>query len=197
YNLELSECSLPSFCAYFANSGQGYIVDNAGNCMSVEDVENACAEMGDCNLTTIWNGTSWSNGEPTITTKAIIDGALTLTSDIETCELEVTANGSLTIPATKTFTVKGQVVNNSTSNDFVIANNGILLQIDDVENQGMITVERASSPMYRLDYTIWSSPVSGMLLKDLSNVSISGGSGTLWNRVYTLGDNVWNQVWAT
>src|SRR5690606_24859113 len=97
----------------------------------------------------------------------------------------------------RSFTVKGKVINNSNATDFKIASNGILLQIDDVENQGAIRVERESSPMYRLDYTIWSSPVSGMLLRDLSEVSPSGGSGTLWNRVYTLGDNAWNQVWAS
>src|SRR5690606_9763305 len=197
YNWALSECNLPSFCAYFANSGQGDIYANTGNCMSVEYVEEACTQMGSCYFTTTWTGTSWSNGEPNMTTKAIIDGALTLTSDLTACELEVTENGSLTISANKTFTVKGQVINNSTSNDFVIESNGILLQIDEVENQGAITVERASTPMYRLDYTIWSSPVSGMLLRDFSDVSIAGGSGTLWNRVYTLGDNAWDQVWAS
>src|SRR5690606_9350997 len=197
YNSELSECNLPSFCAYFANSGQGDIYGNIGNCMNIEDVEEACSELGGCNVTTTWNGTSWSNGEPAITTKAIIDGALILTSDLTACELEVTENGSLVIPTGRSFTVKGQVINNSSSDDFVIESNGILLQIDNVENQGAITVERESSPMYRLDYTIWSSPVSGMLLRDFSDVSISGGSGTLWNRVYTLGDNAWDQVWAS
>src|SRR5690606_5840344 len=51
--------------------------------------------------------------------------------------------------------------------------------------------------MKRLDYTLWSSPVSGMLLKNFSDVSPTGGSGTLWNRVYTLGATAWNKVWET
>src|SRR5690606_14598061 len=150
-----------------------------------------------CPASTIWTGVSWSSGEPNDSKKAIIDGALYLSTDLTACELEVTANGSLTIPSNRSFTVKGKVINNSNATDLKIASNGILLQIDDVENQGAIRVERESSPMYRLDYTIWSSPVSGMLLRDLSEVSPSGGSGTLWNRVYTLGDNAWNQVWAS
>src|SRR5690606_19410327 len=64
-------------------------------------------------------------------------------------------------------------------------------------NTGEITVLRNSSPMKRLDYTLWSAPVSGMLLKDFSDVSPTGGNGTLWNRVYTLSESSWDQVWAT
>src|SRR5690606_5230374 len=173
----------------FQRTGGGGIANIMG--ISIEN-----SIISTCAASTTWTGT-WSNGEPDATTKAIIDGALTLTSDLTACELEVTENGSLTIPANKTFTVKGQVINQATSDDFVIKSDGILLQTDEVENQRAITVERASSPMYRLDYTIWSSPVSEMLLRDFSNVSVSGGSGTLWNRVYTLGDNAWNQVWAS
>src|SRR5690606_34402689 len=37
----------------------------------------------------------------------------------------------------------------------------------------------------------------GMKLKNFSDVSPSGGAGTLWNRVYTLGEASWDQVWAT
>src|SRR5690606_13273600 len=150
-----------------------------------------------CVTTTTWNGSSWSNGTPTLSKKAIINGTLILNTDYEACELEVTSNGKLTIPANHSFTVKGKVTNNASVADFVVANNGVLLQIEEGENEGEITVLRNSNPMKRLDYTLWSAPVSGMLLKNFSDVSPAGGDGTLWNRVYILGDNVWNQVWTS
>src|SRR5690606_20647119 len=55
-----------------------------------------------------------------------------------------------------------------------------------------------SNPMFRLDYTLWSSPVADMRLVDFSDVSPTSpaaGNGTLWNRVYTLGEDAWEQVW--
>src|SRR5690606_24920957 len=151
--------------------------------------------VNNCNEITTWNGTSWSNGYPDVTKKAIIDGDLELNNNVSTCELEVTQSGKLTIPANITLTVKGQVVNNAMAADFVVANDGMLIQIDDVENQGTITVLRNSNPMKRLDYTLWSSPVENMMLKNFSQVSPNGGTGTIWNRVYTLGQNAWEQVW--
>src|SRR5690606_9800404 len=57
-----------------------------------------------------------------------------------------------------------------------------------------------SNPMFRLDYTLWSSPVADMRLVDFSDVSPTSpaaGNGTLWNRVYTLGETAWEQVWST
>lgn len=147
-----------------------------------------------CLAYTIWSSGSWSNGVPNDTKKAIIDGDFTLNTDLTACELEVTENGSLTIGSGRSFTIIGKITNNATKNDFVVENNGILLQVDDEENEGEITVIRNSNPMFRLDYTLWSSPVD-MLLKDFSEVSPSGGYGTLWNRVYTLGAEQWEQVW--
>jgi hypothetical protein len=153
------------------------------------------ALSNDCSVSTTWNGTTWSNGNPDITKKAIIDGLLVMNTDLSACELEVTENGKITIPADRTLTAKGQVINHATATDFVVANDGMLIQIDDVENQGAITVLRNSNPMKRLDYTLWSSPVEGMLLKNFSQVSPAGGTGTIWNRVYTLGELAWEQVW--
>jgi len=150
-----------------------------------------------CPVSTTWNGGSWSNGLPDVNKKAIINGTLVLNADLTACELEVTENGILTIPANRSFTVKGKVINNAAAANFVVASDGMLIQLDDVENEGDITVLRNSTPMKRLDYTLWSSPVEGMLLKDFSEVSPSGGYGTLWNRVYTLGETAWEQVWAT
>ncbi|MFA7444872.1 MAG: choice-of-anchor Q domain-containing protein [Flavobacteriaceae bacterium] len=150
-----------------------------------------------CSASTTWNGTSWSNGEPDYNIQAIIDGDLVISYELDACEVVVTPNGSLRVLTEAVLYTDWSVTNLATADDFVIENNGALIQWEDVENDGAITVQRETSPMFRLDYTLWSSPVSGMLLKDFSDVSPSGGNGTLWNRVYELGAAAWEQVWAT
>ena len=49
-----------------------------------------------------------------------------------------------------------------------VENNGALIQINNVYNNGEIAVHRNSNSLYRLDYTIWSSPVSNQNLSDFS-----------------------------
>lgn len=141
----------------------------------------------------------WSNGTgPTIADDAVIEGDLTLTGDLSAKTLTVAAGGKITVPANKVLTVDGAIINEAGAANFVVENGGILIQNTDAENTGAITVKRNSNPMFRLDYTLWSSPVAGMRLVDFSNVSPTSptaGNGTLWNRVYTLGEDAWEQVW--
>lgn len=141
----------------------------------------------------------WSNETgPTITDDVIIEGDLTLTGNLSAKTLTVADGGKITVPANKVLTVDGAIINEAGAANFVVENDGILIQNTDAENTGAITVERNSNPMFRLDYTLWSSPVAGMRLVDFSNVSPTSptaGEGTLWNRVYTLGEAAWEQVW--
>lgn len=52
------------------------------------------------------------------------------------------------------------VINNSAPENFVIESNANLNQRGNLPNVNAVTVKRNSFPIYRLDYTIWSSPVS-------------------------------------
>ncbi|WP_162927078.1 beta strand repeat-containing protein [Flavobacterium psychrotrophum] len=64
-----------------------------------------------------------------------------------------------------------QVVNEvtvATTGSFVVENNGALVQDNEAVNNGIITVKRDSNPLYRLDYTLWSSPVAGQQLLSFS-----------------------------
>lgn len=127
---------------------------------------------------TIWTGENWSDGLPNLNKKAVINGALVLTSDLEACQLEVTANGSLEIPIGLTFTVKGIVINNASAENFIVANGANLIQQEEVENIGEIKVYRDNQPFKRLDYTMWSSPVEGQQIQVFSPM-------TLPNRIST------------
>src|SRR5690606_20686872 len=112
------------------------------------------------------------------------------------CEIEIIGNGRLIITPQGSVIVNGIIINNSTEGNLIVESGGDLVQIANVQNQGPIKVEQVTW-LKRLDYTLWSSPVEGMLLKDFSDVSPSSGCGTLWNRVYTLGETSWNQIWDT
>src|SRR5690606_14043342 len=107
----------------------------------------------------------------------------------------LTVNGSISIQADHYVIVEGKITNNG---EFTVESDGILYQNNYTgANEGAITVKRAANPMKRLDYTLWSSPVSGMLLNQFSNISNNGGTGTIWNRVYELGADAWESIWGS
>jgi len=55
----------------------------------------------------------------------------------------------------------------------IVENNANLVQVNDVENSGLTRVEKNSAPVFRLDFTMWSSPVSGETLLDFSPQTLS------------------------
>src|SRR5690606_29247162 len=149
----------------------------------------------------IWtSGNAWLNDvQPTTVDDVYVLGNLTVSNSNSFAAKTLTVNGSLTIQAGGVVEVEEGIVNQAAAANFVVENDGILIQNNDVTNTGAITVKRNSNPMFRLDYTLWSSPVA-MNLVDFSEVSATSptaGTGTLWNRVYTLGAAAWNQVWTT
>lgn len=127
-----------------------------------------------CPATTIWNGLAWSNGLPGLDKKAVINAPFILNQNMEACELTVTVNGSLEIPSGFSFTVNGTITNQAAATDFMVLNDGNLIQIEDLENIGEITVVRESQPMVRLDYTLWSSPVTDQNLFNFSPMTVNG-----------------------
>lgn len=60
---------------------------------------------------TSWNGTTWSNGAPTSTVDAIINGDYTETADISCKDLTINSGKTLTIGAANSLTVAGNLVN--------------------------------------------------------------------------------------
>ena len=132
-----------------------------------------------------WNGTEWSAGvPPTVTDDANITGAYsTGTEGIFTAaNLTIDAGGSFIIVSGDSMTVTGAVINNEVPSAFIIENNANLIQVNDVANTGDIQVFKDSSPLYRLDYTIWSSPVAGQNLLEFS-------PSTLTSRFYNYSES--------
>jgi endonuclease I len=125
-----------------------------------------------CPTTTTWNGLSWNNGIPNKTTRATINGNYTSTGDLEFCSLEITGTAQVTLQSNHTFTVVRDVNVAPTAN-FTVQNNANLVQINNIANTGNITVLKESAPIIRLDYTSWSSPVSGQNLLTFSPLTQS------------------------
>ncbi len=91
------------------------------------------------------------------------------------------AAGTFTIAEATTITIENEIVNNLTADKFVVENNGNLIQNNEsaaINGTSAITVLRDSSPLFRNDYTMWSSPVAGQNLFGFSPYTVA-------NRFYT------------
>ena len=125
---------------------------------------------------TTWNGSSWTNGMPTSASSVLFTGNYTATTDINACTITVSNNAVVQIPSNFDVTLNGALIVSSGS--FTLNNSSNLIQNGtDFTNSGAIIVKRNSSALKRLDYTLWSSPVTGQGLYAFSPF-------TLPNRFY-------------
>lgn len=140
-------------------------------------------------ITTTWNGTTWSNGKPQNNVAAIINGNFTSTDDLYACSLDIIGTSQVTFASGTNIFITNDV-NIETNANLSIENNANLVQVNNVANTANAIVNRNSNPLMRLDYTIWSSPVTGtQTLKQFS-------PNTLDNRFYNYNTstNLYNAV---
>lgn len=124
---------------------------------------------------TTWNGSTWSNGLPN-DSAVVFTGNYTISSDLNVCSVLVTNNAIVTIQQGANLQVNGKIqVDNGAT--LIVENKAAILQVKDDINIGNSVVKTNSSPMIRLDYTAWTSPVSGQQLQAFS-------PNTLSNRFY-------------
>lgn len=81
--------------------------------------------------------------------------------------ITIASGASLIIDTAGSLQVVNEV-NVTTGGSFTVKNNGSLIQDNAVGNTGNITSIKDSNLLYRLDYTMWSSPVSGQQLLSFS-----------------------------
>lgn len=123
---------------------------------------------------------SWDNGVPTATTAAIIAAPFTSGgTGITAYSLTVTNNAVVIISSGDTVTLNEALIVTSGSS-VTFNNNANLIQEGTANlNSGTIIMKRNSSLLKRLDYTLWSSPVTG------SQTLLNFSPLTLTNRFYT------------
>jgi hypothetical protein len=118
----------------------------------------------------IYDGT-WSS-TPDETTTLQINANLTLTEDMDFCACQVNGTAELTVPEERNLTVRGRITVGQNAK-LIVKNTGAVIQKDNVANWGEATVYRNSSKIRRLDYTMWSSPVTGQPLRNFSPLTLS------------------------
>jgi len=130
---------------------------------------------------TTWNGSAWSDGTPDLDIEAIIAGnystAASPSGNGSFTAKKLTVNtGLLTVATGTNVTITNEIINNVGAAAIVLENNANLIQsAATTTNTGAITVKRNSNPLYRLDYTMWSSPVTGsQTLIDFSPLTTIG-----------------------
>ncbi len=144
--------------------------------------------------TTTWDGSAWSNGPPVITTTAYMTGNYSEATNLFACTLTVSNNAIVSIPSGFDVTLNGKLTVDAGSS-FTLNNNSNLFQQTDVSNTGDIIVKRMTTPIYRLDYTLWSSPVTGsQTLMDFSPLTSNIGPTNIRFYTYNTLTNQYNSV---
>lgn len=141
--------------------------ENTNTCFTATNAVSVVASLG----TVTWDGVAWVGGFPDKTKDVIINGIYsTVAGNFEARSL--VNNGDITITDGGYIKIEYGLANNG---PFKIKNNGSLVQVcDDALNTGIeIKVERIAKPMYRYDYTYWSSPVSPQTVGDLSPATLA------------------------
>lgn len=120
--------------------------------------------------TTIWSiieGNTlptWSQGPPNDTKAAVFQADFTIESDFSACSIKVMNNSDVVVNSGFDVNLRGRITVDPGST-FTLSNASNLLQSDPLAvNSGNVIVKRNSSPLKRLDYSLWSSPVSGQNL---------------------------------
>lgn len=143
-----------------------------------------------CSASTTWNGTAWSNGEPNADKDVIFSGNYTcLTGTVNACSIFVLDGAHITFNQSSNAIVTHSV-NVAENAELIFESNSNLIQIEETENTGNITVKRKSSKLIKDDYTLWSSPVNGQ--QTLTGFSPQ----TLLNNFYTFStnNNIYNNI---
>lgn len=147
-------------------------VDRSDEIWAIDDIK----IEGQLPVMTTWDGSGWSAGVPTTTTKAVFDGAYDTSANgnVRACECEIKSGRTVQITAGNYIESQSNITNNGTLS---VANNGSLVQVnDDAVNTGAISYERIAS-LRRTDYVYWSSPIENY---NINSVSPSTPTNFIW-----------------
>jgi hypothetical protein len=107
---------------------------------------------------TNWNGTAWSNGNPSDAKNIVFNGNYNSSSDLNACSCQV-LSGNIVISSANTLTIANNV--DVTGGSLTFENSASLIQLGNFANSGNITVKKNTSPIILDDFTYWSSPTQG------------------------------------
>ncbi len=117
---------------------------------------------------TTWNGTSWSNGVPSSTTDAIINGNFTQNMNLASKNLTINQGFTYYVNNGQRLLIYGNFTNNG---KIYLRNDAVITQVSDnsiYSGTGTATVERQAN-LKQKDYNYWSAPVQGQNIYNFSN----------------------------
>lgn len=180
---------------YWYNTNNSYIFQYYSGASGIE-IKGLSYNMVYATTDTVWQNTvppSWSNGAPDATKNVIIDTSYSTSSNgsFVSNDLTVNSGAKLKINAKGSVTVNGKIINKGNATDFIIEDSGNLLQNNNAQNAGDITVKKTAL-IPQMGYNYWSSPVSGQNLYQFSegyNQATTNGNGTPWNRFFVYNES--------
>ena len=115
---------------------------------------------------------------------------MTISSDVTVASITLGASAVVTVGSTGVLNVG--TISVATGGNLTINSDGVVLQSSTAANTAVATVKRNSTPLFRQDYTLWSSPVTGQNLRAFS-------TQTLFNRFssYNTATNAYTQEIVT
>ena len=172
---------LPNTTYYYrvraqATGGIGLETSANSNVIAVTTLDEAASYI-------VWTENGWvPDIEPTIDLDVIIDypynsgGQDGIDYPFFECKsLTVNPGAQYILGSGTSLVINNEVVNNAGPDGLIVESNASLVQLDDnaPSNSGAITVKRNSSALFKLDYTMWSSPVLGtQTLKEFSPFTV-------------------------
>lgn len=117
-----------------------------------------------------WCGNVVPNGNRDVTIAVSDNNPIINSGTALAKNLTVNAGATLTVATGATLSVE-EVLTVATTGTLTVEDNGALLQGENAtanNNSGAINFIKKSSPLYRLDYAIWASPVAGQELQEFS-----------------------------
>ena len=148
------------------------------------------------NLVTILEHGSWSNGLPAITKPVVLRDAYVIgefnPENVFAKDITLENGGSLLLKSNSNLTVENSIISSQDPLDFIVEPRANLIQLADVQNEGLVTIQELSQPMMRNDMTQWASPVTGQYIRQFS-------PGTLYNRfwVYNETTSLYKTIFTT
>jgi hypothetical protein len=117
---------------------------------------------------TLWDGSTWSNGSPTLQTKAVFASNFTTTQDISALEMEILPEVKVTVTDNTILKVVNTLKVAPTAQLILEETAQLLNRSPNV----VITVKRKTRPVDKFDYTYFCSPVTGQVLNQITDYSV-------------------------
>jgi GEVED domain/Fibronectin type III domain len=119
---------------------------------------------------TTWDGSGWSDGDPTPSIAVIFDGDYSSTGNLDACSVFI-SSGDVTFYGGHSLIVQNGV--DTSGGSLTFENNASLVQVaNGATNTGAILYKRSTTPVRKFDYTYWSSPVAPQSLFDFSPLTL-------------------------